>query len=179
MPRRRSSGAIASIRATSRAAAGGDDDPGQQQAGLRPAAVAVRQPEDQQHGAEGAGEGQPVDGERRQAEQHGEQSAGAGAAGNAENVGIGERVAQQHLHQRAGQRQQAAAGEAGEGARQAQFADDVGTGRIAPEQRGDDVARRDRDAARRQRRPETRQCQQHEDGEDQDGAAAVGHQRKL
>ena len=80
---------------------------------------------------------------------------------------------------RAGYGQQAAAGEAGQGARQAQLVDDVGARGVPPEQGGENVGRRDRYAAGRQRRPKTRQCQQHEDGENQEGAAVVGHQRKL
>jgi len=139
----------------------------------------VRQPEDEQHGAEGTSKCQAVDAERWQADHDGEQGADAGAAGNAEDVGVGERVAQQYLHQRASQRQQAAAGEAGEGARQAQLTNDVGTRGFLPEQGSEDVARRNRDAAGRQCRPETRQCQEHEHGEGQEGAAADRHQRKL
>ena len=125
---------MASISATKRTAAGGDDDAGQQEARLRPAAVAVRQPENQEHCTERAGKSQSVDAERRQAEQDGKQRAATGAAGNAQHVRISQRIAQQHLHQRPGQREQPAAGKSGQRARQTQFEHDIDAGYFTPEQ---------------------------------------------
>jgi hypothetical protein len=96
-----------------RAAAGGDDDAGEQQARLRPAAVAVRQPEDNSIAASAPTKASAIDAGSAEAEHDGQHRADTGPAGNAQHVRIGQRIAQQHLQQRAGQRQQAAAGKTG------------------------------------------------------------------
>jgi hypothetical protein len=160
-----------------RAAAGGDDNPGQQQAALRPTAVAARQAEDREHRRQGTGEGAAVHKNQRQTEQHRRERADRRAAGNTEHIGVGQRVPQQHLHQGAGQRQQGAAGEGGQRARQAQAEHDVGAGAAAAvaDKSRQDFARRDRIRADQQRTRQAQQarCEQH--GNDEEGAAAARH----
>ena len=139
-----------------RAGAGRDDHAGEQQARLRPAAVAARQPEHQHHGRERADKGEARYANAGQAEQHGGECANAGTAGNAEDVRIGERIPEQHLHQRASQCQQPAAAEGGQGARQAQIENDGACGGIRPAEGGHDIGDRQGEATRRKRRDQAR-----------------------
>jgi hypothetical protein len=141
-----------------------------------PAALAMRQSKDQQHGAECAHESQPVYPGNAEPEDDGQQRANAGATRNTEHVGISERVAQQHLQQGPGQGQQAATGETGQGTRQAQAAHYLASGAAAVvDQRRQDLEGTDRDTAHHQRQRNAQLRQPGKGCENQQSAATGGH----
>ena len=131
-----------------------NNDAREQQAGLRPTAVAMREAEDQQHRCQGTGQRGAGNAPDAQPEQNGENRSDAGATGNTKNVRVGERIAQQDLQQGTCQRQQSAARETGKRARQTQahyhFGRDAVTTAAAVGQHPQHVPQGNTDAAHHQ-----------------------------